>query len=42
MNPDRLTIVIVGDKKSVEPAVRALNLGPIKEVSVDELFAPAK
>jgi len=42
MNPDRLTIVIVGDKKSVEPAVRALNLGPIKEVSIDELFAPAK
>jgi zinc protease len=42
IHPDHLTIVIVGDKKSVEPSIRALNLGSIKEVSIDELFAPAR
>ena len=42
IDPDHLTIVIVGDRKTVEPAIRALNLGSITAMTVDEVFAPAK
>jgi zinc protease len=42
IHPDHLSIVIVGDRKTLEPAIRALNLGSIKDVSVDEVFAPAR
>jgi predicted Zn-dependent peptidase len=42
IHPDHLSIVIVGDRKTLEPAIRALNLGSIKDVSIDEVFAPAK
>jgi len=42
IHPDHLTIVIVGDRKTVEPSVRALNLGPIKQMSIDDVFAPAR
>jgi zinc protease len=42
IQPDHLTTVIVGDRKTLEPPLRALNLGSIKNVSVDEVFAPAK
>jgi hypothetical protein len=42
IDPDRLTIVIVGDRKAVEPSIRALNLGSIKEMTIDEVFAPER
>jgi zinc protease len=42
MDPDHLTIVMVGDRKSIEPSVRALKLGTLRDVSVDEVFVPAK
>ena len=42
IDPDHLTIVIVGDRKTVEPSIRALNLGSIKALTVDEVFAAAK
>jgi zinc protease len=42
IHPDHLTIVIVGDRKTIEPSVRALNLGPIKQMSIDDVFAPAR
>ncbi len=42
IDPDHLTIVIVGDRKTVEPSVRALNLGSIKRVTIDEVFTPAQ
>ena len=29
LDPAKLTVVVVGDRKSVEPAVRALGLGPV-------------
>jgi len=37
--PDKFAVVVVGDKKVIEPKIRALNLGPIKEVTVAEVFA---
>jgi zinc protease len=42
IDPDHLTIVIVGDRKTMEPSIRALNLGSIKEMSIDEVLAPAR
>ena len=42
IHPDHLTIVIVGDRKTIEPSVRALNFGSIKDVSIDEVFTPAR
>jgi predicted Zn-dependent peptidase len=39
ISPDRFAVVVVGDKKTIEPGIRALNLGPIKELTVDEVFA---
>jgi zinc protease len=42
IQPDRLTMVVVGDRKTIEPTLRALNLGSIKAVSVDEVLTPAR
>lgn len=40
--PDHLAIVIVGDRKTIEAPLRALDIGPITQVSIDELLAPAR
>jgi zinc protease len=37
--PDRLAVVVVGDRKTIEPRIRALNLGPITVLTIDEVFA---
>jgi predicted Zn-dependent peptidase len=42
IQPDHLAIVIVGDRKTIEPPIRALNLGSIRLMSIDEVFAPAR
>jgi predicted Zn-dependent peptidase len=36
--PERFAVVIVGDLKTIEPKIRALNLGPIKVLTVDDVF----
>ena len=40
--PDHLVIAIVGDRKSIESRIRALDIGTIATVGVDELFGPAR
>ena len=40
IKPDHLAIVVVGDLKVIEPGIRALNLGPLKTMTVDEVFGP--
>ena len=40
IQPDRLAVVVVGDLKTIEPGIRALNLGPIKVLTIDEVFGP--
>jgi predicted Zn-dependent peptidase len=42
IDPDHLTIAIVGDRKIIEPSIRALNLGSITELTIDEVFAPVR
>jgi predicted Zn-dependent peptidase len=39
--PDKFAVVIAGDRAAIEPGVRALNLGPIKIMTVDDVFGPA-
>ena len=38
--PGKFAVVVVGDQKVIEPKVQALNLGPIKKLSVDDVFGP--
>jgi hypothetical protein len=33
-----MAVVIVGDRKTIEPEIRKLNLGPVSFVTIDELF----
>ena len=40
IKPDHLAVVVVGDLKAIEPGVRALNLGPIKVMTIDDVFGP--
>ena len=38
IQPDKFAVVIVGDRKTIESGVRALNLGPISIVEPSEIF----
>ncbi len=40
IQPGRFAVVVVGDQKTIEPGIRALNLGPIKVMTVDDVFGP--
>ena len=41
VNPGRAVVVVVGDRKVIEPGIKALNLGPIRTMTLDEVFGPA-
>jgi zinc protease len=41
IQPDKLAVVVVGDRKVIEPGIRALNLGPINTLSIDDVFGAA-
>jgi hypothetical protein len=41
IQPNRFAIVITGDRKTIEAPIRALNLGTIKVLTVDDVFGPA-
>jgi len=38
--PAQAAVVVVGDRKTIEAPIRALNLGPIKVMTIDEVFGP--
>jgi len=40
VQPDHVAVVVVGDLKTIEPGIRALNLGTIKTMTIDEVFGP--
>ena len=40
IQPGRFTVVVVGDLKTIESGVRALNLGAVKVMTIDEVFGP--
>jgi predicted Zn-dependent peptidase len=37
IRPDKLAVVVVGDGQRIEAGIRALNLGPVRVVTVDEV-----
>ena len=38
IQPDKFAVVIVGDRKVIEPGVRALNLGPVSVLTAEEVM----
>ena len=40
IQPQKFAVVVVGDRKVIEPGIRTLNLGPVKTMSVVELLGP--
>ena len=38
--PGRFAVVVVGDEKTIEPRIQSLNLGPIKKLTIDDVFGP--
>ena len=38
IQPDKMAVVVVGDRKVIEGQIRQLNLGPVNFLSIDELF----
>ena len=40
LQPDHMAVVIVGDRKAIEPGIRALNLGPLNILTIDAVFGP--
>jgi zinc protease len=40
IQPGKFTIVVVGDLKAIEAGIRPLNLGPVKVMTIDEVFGP--
>ena len=41
IQPGRFAVVVVGDRKVIEPGIRALNLGAVKILTIDDVFGPA-
>ena len=37
IQPGKFAVVVVGDRQKIEPGIRALNLGPVRVLSVDEV-----
>jgi predicted Zn-dependent peptidase len=40
IQPDKFAVVVVGDRKAIEAGIRALNLGPVEVLSVDQALGP--
>lgn len=38
IQPKRFAVVVVGDRKVIEPSIRALNLAPVRVMTVDEVL----
>jgi zinc protease len=38
IQPDKFAVVVIGDRKAIEPGIKALNLGPVKYVEVAEVM----
>ena len=38
IQPDKFAVLVIGDRKAIEPKIKSLNLGPLKVVTVDEVM----
>jgi predicted Zn-dependent peptidase len=41
VDPNKMAVVVVGDRQTIEPGIKALNLGPINLLTIDQVFSPA-
>lgn len=41
IDPARLLVVVVGDRKTIEPGVQALTLGPVSAMTIEQVLGPA-
>jgi predicted Zn-dependent peptidase len=41
IQPDKFAVVVVGDRKVIEGPIRALNLGPVEVLTVDQVLGPS-
>jgi predicted Zn-dependent peptidase len=41
VDPNRVVVVLVGDRSKIEAGVRALKLGPIRTLTIDDVLGPA-
>ena len=41
IQPDKFAVVVVGDRKVIEPGIRALNLGPVEVRTVEQVLGPS-
>jgi predicted Zn-dependent peptidase len=42
VQPDKMAVVVVGDRATIEPKIKALNLGPIDVLTIDQVFGSAQ
>jgi zinc protease len=42
IQPDKFAVVVVGDRKVIEEPIRALKLGPVEVLTVDQVLGPAQ
>ena len=40
IDPEKLLVVVVGDRKVIEPGIQALNLGPVTAMTVEQVLGP--
>jgi zinc protease len=40
LDPEKVAIIVVGDRSVIEAPVRALNLGPVENLTVEEVLGP--
>lgn len=41
VDPERMVIVVVGDREKIEAGVRALKVGPVRTLTIDDVLGPA-
>jgi predicted Zn-dependent peptidase len=41
LDPSSAVVIVVGDRKKIEPAIRALNLAPVRVFTVDQILGKA-
>ncbi len=42
VDPDRVAVIVVGDKAQIEAGIRALSLGPISVLTIDDVLGRAQ
>lgn len=41
IDPAKVAVIVVGDRNVIEPGIRALNLGPVKDLTVEDVLGKA-